>query len=83
MSNILKLIRLGFLPPKFEEEDLKKTIYYKIWESFRTVCYYAEITKLSPPPEITCKKLKTRCNFNSCPIISEAISKYEKDVYGI
>ena len=79
MSNILKLIRIGFLPPHFTERDLEKTIYYKIWNSFRVYCYFAEIEELKPNPRIRCKKLSSPCNFGECPLIKNAIEEYERD----
>lgn len=79
MSNIISLIRIGFLPPKFTERELEKTIFYKIWESFRIYCYYADIEEILPNPKIDCKKLKSTCSFGECPIIKDAIEKYERD----
>ncbi|MGQ4891078.1 MAG: hypothetical protein ACP6IP_01180 [Candidatus Njordarchaeia archaeon] len=78
-NNILSLIRLGFLPPSFSEEEFKKTIYYKFWDSFRIYCYYADVKELVPKPKIYCRKTNSPCSFATCPLIGEAIKKYERD----
>ncbi len=78
LSNILKLVRIGFLPPNFKDEDLKKTLYYKIWEAFRENCQYNRIEQRNGKPIILCKKLNGECDFNSCPILDKAIQNYEK-----
>ena len=80
MSNILKLIRIGFLPPNYKENDLKRTIYYKFWESFRTRCVFANVKHLENGSiSIKCSQLSSSCDFNACPIIKEAIESYEKE----
>jgi len=79
MGNILTLIRMGYLPPDMPEKDLKKTIYYKIWEYFRVVCVYAEFI---PPnvENITCKKTLRRCSFDDCPVVARALKMYEQSL---
>ena len=76
-NNLLILVRLGFLPPDFKYKELEKTIYYLLWEHFRQVCYYAEIKSLTPP-NIHCKKIMTKCNFETCPIVARALKDYER-----
>jgi len=79
MSNILTLVRMGYLPPGITEEDLKKTIYYKLWEYFRIVCVYAEFT---PPnvQNINCRKTGGSCSFDSCPVVARALKMYEQSL---
>lgn len=76
-NNVLSLVRLGFLPPDFTYDDLKKTIYYILWDHFRFTCSYGEIKSLTPP-RVYCNKLKTNCNFESCPIVRNALKDYER-----
>ena len=76
-NNILSLIRLGFLPPDFKATDLKKTIYYILWERFRLVCSFGEIRSLTPP-DIFCKKVQMKCDFIYCPIVKNALREYER-----
>ncbi|MEX0568753.1 MAG: hypothetical protein Q6363_006290 [Candidatus Njordarchaeota archaeon] len=79
MSNILTLVRMGFLPPDIDTDDLKKTIYYKIWEYFRVVCVYAEFV---PPnvEDIKCRKTGGSCSFDSCPVVARALKMYEQSL---
>ncbi len=77
MGNFLTLVRLGYLPPDISDRDLKKTLYYKIWEYFRVVCIYAEFT----PPDIEsikCRKTGRLCTFDDCPVVARAIKMYEQ-----
>jgi len=77
MNNILKLISLGFLPPKFSKEELESTLFYLIWDQFRGFCTFAQTITLTPP-RFFCSKLKRECSFDDCPIIAEALSRYER-----
>lgn len=79
LGNILTLVRMGYLPPNINLDDLKKTIYYKIWEFFRIVCVYADFI---PPKidDIKCKKTRGGCTFDSCPVIARALKMYEQSL---
>ena len=79
LGNILTLIRMGYLPPDIDLKDLKKTLYYKLWEYFRVVCIFAEYV---PPnvEDIKCKKLGGKCNFDDCPVVKRAIKMYEQSL---
>lgn len=76
-NNIITLVRLGFLPPDISYEDLKKTLYYIFWDHFRLVCALGEIKSLTPP-DIFCNKLKTKCNFEMCPVVKSVLRDYER-----
>ncbi len=76
-SNIITLVRLGFLPPKFEKKDLEKTLIYLFWDVFKVNCAFAEFKEFIPP-KIYCNKKAMPCDFNICPILRDALKKYER-----
>ncbi|MCR8463397.1 MAG: hypothetical protein QXH55_04035 [Candidatus Korarchaeota archaeon] len=77
MSNIMKLMTLGFLPPDLKWEDIELTIYYKIWEYFRVVCIHAQYS-LNDLNNIQCKKIEKRCDFDACPVVTRALTMYQQ-----
>lgn len=76
-SNILSLIRLGFLPPDFSRDDLESTLWYILWDTFRGLCVHAEVVTLTPPT-FNCRRLGGPCDFDQCPLVAEAIKRFER-----